>query len=136
MSNQEVPSRRSSRPVPRNAPPGNSLGVLTAVVVNFENIVVNSSVPALTMKLAGTMPGVQYDQLHASGPFSLGSILRFPRHQPAQFVEDRRLLAEQPQQLSVDRAWLVEHARKGRGPIVSCQRTSRRNRSLRNLSIR
>ena len=43
--------------------------------MNFDNTHVSSGAPALQIELAGTTPGIQYDQLHVTGQLSLGGTL-------------------------------------------------------------
>jgi hypothetical protein len=54
--------------------PGNSPGIARASAVRFDN---TSTVggPLLSIELGGITPGVEYDQLHVSGPLSLGGTL-------------------------------------------------------------
>jgi T5SS/PEP-CTERM-associated repeat protein len=55
--------------------PGNSPGIVTAAAVSLDNATVSSGAPQLQIELGGTMPGTQYDQLHVTGPLSLGGTL-------------------------------------------------------------
>ncbi len=55
--------------------PGNSPGVATAASVSFDSEPTASGGPALMIELAGTAPGMQYDQLHVTGQLSLGGAL-------------------------------------------------------------
>jgi hypothetical protein len=54
--------------------PGNSPGIVTATSAQFDS---GSTIggPTLSIELAGTTPGTQYDQLHVTGQLSLGGTL-------------------------------------------------------------
>lgn len=55
--------------------PGNSPGVATAGSMNFDDGAAASGGPELSIELAGTEPGTEYDQLHVTGQLSLGGKL-------------------------------------------------------------
>ena len=55
--------------------PGNSPGISTAAAVTFDHTAV-SGAPVLQIELAGTAPGIEYDQLHVMGQLSLGGVLQ------------------------------------------------------------
>jgi autotransporter-associated beta strand protein len=54
--------------------PGNSPGILTAATVRF-NTTSTIAGPVLSIELAGTTPGIQYDQLRVTSALSLGGTL-------------------------------------------------------------